>query len=267
MQIVRKVEFIFAFWFTLEILLRLCFAPNKFEYGKSIWNWFDFLAVVPLYLLLVIQTSSNLIMVLNMLRYMRIFRLFKLLYDLQILAKTLQASLNQLFTLVLILCVPAIIFSSIVYYTEQNWGGTEKEKFKDIPNVIWWSIITMTTIGYGDMTPNSFPGKIVGVMSTVVGIVVLSMTASILGTSFQQYYILAITQLKIPPKKPTAVKIGINVSLINHLTSREEIFSKKSSSIKSSDSKDSGYGRSPLLLNDCPENYRIDKSCQYEKMV
>ncbi|XP_047138267.1 potassium voltage-gated channel subfamily C member 1 isoform X2 [Hydra vulgaris] len=211
------------------------------------------------------KPSSSSVMTINVLRYASVIRFFKLLYDLEILGKTLQSSLNQLFTLVFILCIPAIIFSSIAYFAEQTWGEkTQKHTFKDVPNVLWWSIITMTTIGYGDMVPSSFAGKIIGIMSTLVGIVILSVIASILGASFQQNYILAIMQYRNPPKKTSAVKI-INVSLNNYLTGAEEINKRNiNSSLKTFHSNDSGYGKSPLSsLNHYSEEYE-NKFCFYK---
>ncbi|XP_065655976.1 potassium voltage-gated channel protein Shaw isoform X4 [Hydra vulgaris] len=212
------------------------------------------------------KPSSSSVMTINVLRYASVFRFFKLLYDLEILGKTLQSSLNQLFTLVFILCIPAIIFSSIAYFTEQTWGEkTQKLTFKDVPNVLWWSIITMTTIGYGDMVPSSFAGKIIGIMSTLVGIVILSVIASILGASFQQNYILAIMQYRNPPKKTAAVKI-INVSLNNYLAGAKEINKRNiNSSLKTFHSNDSGYGKSPLSsLNHYSEEYENSLFCHYK---
>ncbi|XP_002170543.2 potassium voltage-gated channel subfamily C member 1 isoform X1 [Hydra vulgaris] len=261
----RNIEIVLTVWFTLEIVLRIYFTPNKIHYVKNVWNWFYIFAVVPIYLFLITEPSSSSVMTINVLRYASVIRFFKLLYDLEILGKTLQSSLNQLFTLVFILCIPAIIFSSIAYFAEQTWGEkTQKHTFKDVPNVLWWSIITMTTIGYGDMVPSSFAGKIIGIMSTLVGIVILSVIASILGASFQQNYILAIMQYRNPPKKTSAVKI-INVSLNNYLTGAEEINKRNiNSSLKTFHSNDSGYGKSPLSsLNHYSEEYE-NKFCFYK---
>lgn len=116
----------YSIWFTLEIILRFIFCPNKSEFIKTFSNWVDFIAVIPVYLLLIKPDVPG-FMVLNMIRYTRIFRFFKLLYDLQILGKTLQAGMHQIFISFLILFVPTIIFSSLVYYTEY-YLGSEKSK-------------------------------------------------------------------------------------------------------------------------------------------
>lgn len=225
----------------MEIVIRFMFCPYKQTFMKQPSNWVDLMAVIPVYLL-IFSSRTELIMILNMVRYVRIFRFFMLLYDLHILGKTLQASMNQLFILFLILCVPAVIFSSIVYYTEYYFGG-EKSKidFKDIPTSIWWSVITMTTVGYGRVTPESTPGRIFGALAALIGILILSMTTSVIGSSFQQYYNVARTQMKIPAKNRSMVLLNNKHTLLGLIRQND-----KPASIQSDDSKDSGYGRSPI---------------------
>lgn len=110
---------------------------------------------------------------------------------------------------------------------------------------MWWSVITMTTVGYGRAVPASFTGKIFGALASVIGILIVSMTTSVIGCNFEQYYSVAITQLRIPAKKSTAIKeiLGKN-TLLSQL--HQHAKGVKSDSIKSDDSKDSGYGRSPI---------------------
>lgn len=241
LTVVGFFEIVLTIWFTMEIVIRFMFCPYKQTFMKQPSNWVDLMAVIPVYLL-IFSSRTELIMILNMVRYVRIFRFFMLLYDLHILGKTLQASMNQLFILFLILCVPAVIFSSIVYYTEYYFGG-EKSKidFKDIPTSIWWSVITMTTVGYGRVTPESTPGRIFGALAALIGILILSMTTSVIGSSFQQYYNVARTQMKIPAKNRSMVLLNNKHTLLGLIRQND-----KPASIQSDDSKDSGYGRSPI---------------------
>ena len=140
-EILRGFEILFALWFTLEIVLRLVFCPNKLEYVKTLSNWVDLFAVIPVYMFLLSTDTSQILMMLNMIRYLRVFRLFKLLYDLHILGKTLQASINQLLILLIILMVPTIMFSSFVYHAEV-FGGTAKSKedFSEIQKGLLFTI-------------------------------------------------------------------------------------------------------------------------------
>lgn len=268
-EILRGLEILFALWFTLEIILRLVFCPDKLDYIKTLSNWVDLFAVIPVYLLLLSEDSSQVLMMLNMIRYLRVFRLFKLLYDLHILGKTLQASINQLIILLIILMVPTVMFSSFVYYAE-FLGGTEKSKedFSEIQKGMWWSVITSTTVGYGEVVPESFFGKLIGAAASVIGIIIVSITASVIGCNFEKYYNVAITQLRIPPKNSTAFKE--NVSKNTLLTLLRSHGTDVNSSIKSDDSKDSGYGRSPvpplgIVTEDSP--YHLSNQNHGKKIV
>ena len=239
LNMVTGLEILCTCWFTLEIVLRLIFSPSKLLFIRTLSNWVDLLAVVPVYLFIFMR-ESDAIMILNIVRYVRVFRFFKLLYDLHILGKTLQASTNQLVILLIVLCIPVIVFSSLVYYAEYFFGTEEsKVYFQDIPTALWWAIITMTTIGSITTVPHSWAGQILGGMAAVIGVILLSLTASVIGSSFQNYYNVARTQMKIPAKR-RKIK-GVSKATLRSMTTSE-----KSDSIKSDDSKDSGYGRSPV---------------------
>ncbi|KAK3747541.1 hypothetical protein QZH41_004801 [Actinostola sp. cb2023] len=150
------VDSVLTGWFTLEFILRLMFSPSKLEFALTLQTWVDVCVLIPLYLMLTLERSLT-IDVLNTLRVFRIFRCFKLLYDLQILTKTIKASRHHLMILLFILIIPVIVFSSLVLYSEKYWGNTDPttENFRNVPNSMWWGLITMTTVGYGDMVPAS----------------------------------------------------------------------------------------------------------------
>ena len=235
-------------WFTLEFLLRLVFCPSKLQFAKKLQNWIDLLVIIPLYLLLVFERTT-LIEVLNTTRVVRIFRFFKLLYDLQILGKTVKASRHQLGLLLLILLIPVIIFSSLTLYAEKSWG-TDKSKslFHSLPNSAWWGVITMTTVGYGDIVPQSFAGKVIGGIASICGIIILSTSASVIGSTFSLYYNLAQAQLKIPRKQRNfEVECQSLPTVLACRTSQTD-------SMVISNNSDSGYQRSPNRLQNCDRN-------------
>lgn len=259
-HVTRGFEILFAVWFTIEIILRIIFCPNRTQYLMTATNWFDSMAVIPVYLLYCFPDSkpfpdsSKPFMILNMLRYVRVFRLFKLLYDLHILGRTLKASLYQLMLLVFILFFPTLVFSSFVHYSEKTWGNDfGKSEFNNMPESLWWSVIIMTTVGYGDKAPTSITGRLLGGIAAIIGIILVSMTASILGSSFQQYYNVARAQLKIPHNPHSSVQREDQRTLrdyFRHLTNKDNSNSNNTSkppdNTLSPDSKDSGYGHSPL---------------------
>lgn len=118
--------------------------------------------------------------------------------------------------------------------------------FQNVPNAAWWGIITMTTVGFGDMVPASVVGKIIGGIASICGVIILSTSASVVGSTFSLYYNLAQAQMKIPKKRR---KIDVEFqSLPAVLACRS---SQADSTVTSSDS---GYQRSPNRLQICDRN-------------
>lgn len=174
-------------------------------------NWIDILSVMPFYLrILDPEGGSPIADALLMIRLLRLFRFFRLLYGLQILLHTLKASSYELGLLLLILLIPVILFSSIIYYIERTMDGLHT-KFRSIPESFWWSLITMTTVGYGDMTPKTWVGKIIGGACAICGLLVVALPISIIGSNFNLYYAHAQARLKLPRKR--------NKVLLNSITS------------------------------------------------
>lgn len=145
-------------WFTLEYVIRFVFSPNKWRFFISVLNMIDLVSIIPYYITLPMEDSSNVssIAVLRSVRLVRVFRIFKLSRysrGLQILGHTLKASLRELGLLFFFLCMGVILFSSAVYYAEIS--NEDENQFMSIPHSFWWAIITMTTVGYGDMSPKT----------------------------------------------------------------------------------------------------------------
>lgn len=189
-------------WFTLEFVIRLIFCPRKLQFFKKPMNWIDFGAIVPFYLDLFISESNiKTIVVLRVVRLIRVFRIFKLSrhsYGLQILGHTLKSSCSELFLLAFFLSIGVVIFSSIIYYAEKDIPFT---KFTTIPASFWWAVVTMTTLGYGDMTPESWEGKIVGSLCAISGVLMIALPVPVIVSNFSLYYSHAKARLKLPKRK------------------------------------------------------------------
>lgn len=196
------IDIICVAWFTLEFIIRLIFCPRKVQFFKKPMNWIDFGAIVPFYLDLFISESNiKTIVVLRVVRLIRVFRIFKLSrhsYGLQILGHTLKSSCSELFLLAFFLSIGVVIFSSIIYYAEKD---IPKTKFTTIPESFWWAVVTMTTLGYGDMAPESWEGKIVGSFCAISGVLMIALPVPVIVSNFSLYYSHAKARLKLPRRK------------------------------------------------------------------
>ena len=176
-------------WFTFEYLMRLISSPQKLVFVRSFLNLIDIVAILPYYITLPMQdTKASSFGVLRVIRLVRVFRIFKLSRHsrgLQILGHTLRASLRELGLLIFFLLIGVILFSSAVYYAE---GGETGTHFRSIPDAFWWAVVTMTTVGYGDMRPITVWGKLVGSLCAISGVLTIALPVPVIVSNFNYFY-------------------------------------------------------------------------------
>ncbi|XP_030054721.1 voltage-gated potassium channel regulatory subunit KCNF1 [Microcaecilia unicolor] len=190
-----RIETVCIGWFTLEYVLRLISSPNKLHFVLSFMNIIDVLAILPFYISLILthlgatlMELSNVQQAIQALRIMRIARIFKLARHssgLQTLTYALKNSFKELGLLLMYLAVGIFVFSALGYTMEQSHPDT---LFKSIPQSFWWAIITMTTVGYGDIYPKTTLGKLNAAISFLCGIIAIALPIHPIINNFVKYY-------------------------------------------------------------------------------
>ena len=184
-------------WFTVELLVRFAASPNHLTFFKNIMNLIDLVAIIPYFVTLgtafaengrQVSNQSASLAILRVIRLVRVFRIFKLSRHskgLQILGKTIKASLRELGLLIFFLLICVILFSSAVYFAEAD---TPRTHFLSIPDAFWWAVVTMTTVGYGDMMPISGWGKLVGSLCAIAGVLTIALPVPVIVSNFNYFY-------------------------------------------------------------------------------
>ncbi|KAL3311116.1 Potassium voltage-gated channel subfamily C member 4 [Cichlidogyrus casuarinus] len=136
----------------------------------------------------------------SIIRIMRLFKLTRHIAGLKILVHTFKASLKELTLLVFFLLVFIVIFAALMYYAE-TLQGVDDNNFDSIPIGLWWAIVTMTTVGYGDMTPKSYLGMIVGAMCAITGVLTISLPVPVIVSNFSMFYSHTQARMKLPKQR------------------------------------------------------------------
>ncbi|NXT99183.1 KCNA4 protein, partial [Buphagus erythrorhynchus] len=189
------VETVCIIWFSFEFTVR-CFAcPSKAHFFKNVMNIIDIVSILPYFITLgtdlAQEQGSQQAMsfaILRIIRLVRVFRIFKLSRHskgLQILGHTLRASMRELGLLIFFLFIGVILFSSAVYFAEADEPATH---FQSIPDAFWWAVVTMTTVGYGDMKPITVGGKIVGSLCAIAGVLTIALPVPVIVSNFNYFY-------------------------------------------------------------------------------
>ena len=177
------LEWGFTLLFTLEYLARLCCVRHPWRYATSFFGVIDLLSVLPTYFALLIPETSAFLDI-RILRLLRIFRIFKLtLYiaEYMRLGRALRASGRKILIFLSVVLMAVLILGTVMYVVEGPEHG-----FTSIPMAMYWATVTMTTVGYGDLTPKTELGRLIaafmmllgwGILAVPTGIVTAEMTS------------------------------------------------------------------------------------------
>ncbi|TRY92207.1 hypothetical protein DNTS_023518 [Danionella cerebrum] len=194
------IETTCVIWFTFELFVRFFACPSKSEFSKTIMNIIDIMSIMPYFITLGTELveqqgqehnngqQAMSLAILRVIRLVRVFRIFKLSRHskgLQILGQTLKASMRELGLLIFFLFIGVILFSSAVYFAEAD---EPESHFSSIPDAFWWAVVTMTTVGYGDMRPVTVGGKIVGSLCAIAGVLTIALPVPVIVSNFNYFY-------------------------------------------------------------------------------
>ena len=175
-------EWLFTLLFTVEYIARLIAVDRPLRYARSFFGIVDLIAVLPSYLALFLPELHALIdvRVLRLLRIFRIFRLTEYVSEYQLMGEALLASRRKILVFLVAVLMVALILGTLLYVVEGPEHG-----FNDIPTAVYWAITTITTVGFGDITPKTDIGRLIasvmmllgwGTLAVPTGIVTAEMT-------------------------------------------------------------------------------------------
>lgn len=182
------LEWIFTILFTIEYLLRIYSAPNRRKYATSFLGVIDLLAILPTYIGIFIPGTQHLLII-RILRLLRIFRIFQMGHFVRegsIVANALRASRAKITVFMVFVLIATILMGALMYMVEARYN----EEIQSIPEGIYWAIVTLTTVGYGDTVPVTAFGKFLasivmimgyGIIAVPTGIVTAEISSRVLG--------------------------------------------------------------------------------------
>lgn len=176
-EILRTLEWIITFIFTIEYILRILIIHRPVRYIFSFFGIIDLLSVIPTYLSLFFVGYQSLI-VIRMLRLLRVFRILKLTRYTQAgrtLMRALWASREKISVFLFFILITVVIMGTIMYLIEGETNG-----FSSIPLSIYWAIVTLTTVGYGDISPATPFGQFIASLIMIMGYAVIAVPTGII---------------------------------------------------------------------------------------
>ena len=173
----RLAEWILTVLFTIEYVLRIYSVKKPLNYMRSFYGVIDFIAILPSYLS-IIFSGAQMFMMVRALRLLRVFRVLKLVYymdEARMLARALYASRGKISVFLFFVVLIVMIIGAVMYLVE----GPQNPGFGNIPVSIYWAIVTLTTVGFGDITPQTGLGQLLSAMVMILGYAVLAVPTGI----------------------------------------------------------------------------------------
>ncbi|MDR2872247.1 MAG: ion transporter, partial [Xanthomonadaceae bacterium] len=170
------VEWIFTLLFTAEYVVRLLVVRRPLRYALSVWGIIDLVSILPTYLSVILPGTQSLLVV-RVLRILRLFRILKLTQYMEeggMLMSALWRSRRKIFVFICGVLTVVVIFAALMYLIEGPAHG-----FSNIPTSMYWAIVTMATVGYGDIAPQTAAGRVISSVLILIGYSVIAVPTGI----------------------------------------------------------------------------------------
>eukprot|EP00116_Pleurobrachia_bachei_P001955 sb/3462217/ len=187
-----SMEILVNGFFTVDFLLKFVSWPKPWMFFRNPLNFLDFMAIVPFYMeLIALMTSSGsaggkfvVLRICRTSRVVRIFRFARHNKELLVVMRVVSSASKEFAMLGMLIMVFVLLFGTLLYYCEMGHGS----HFESIPLGCWWAIVTVTTVGYGDLAPKSTIGRLIGSIAVVLGIVILALPMTVIVSKFNESY-------------------------------------------------------------------------------
>ncbi|CAJ0587155.1 unnamed protein product, partial [Mesorhabditis spiculigera] len=263
------VELVCNIWFSAEFFVRILCCPQVTSFIRNPINIIDLIATISFYVDWTLDkalSNRDSVEFFSIIRILRLFKLTQHSLGLKILIATFKASAQELFLLVFFVCLGIVIFAALVYYAERltyNPGN----QFDSIPVGLWWAVITICTIGFGDLVPKTWLGMAVGSVCALMGVLTIALPVPVIVSNFAMFYSHAQARSKLPKKRrrvlqPHEIKpiVGRQTTavLLGQLAPNSNNDGETSSEKDLEDLSDLRVNQEPTETPDVPEKEPID---------
>ncbi|MEM1068904.1 MAG: ion transporter [Planctomycetota bacterium] len=174
LSVFEGIEWFLTILFTIEYGMRLCCVRNPLRYAFSFWGLIDLLSILPTYITHFVGSGSRSFVILRSVRLLRVFRVLKLwrmMDEADELSSAIWRARNKIIVFLVVVLVAVTISGTLMYHIEAltKDGVDEESLFTSIPEAMYWAIVTMTTVGYGDVVPKTAPGKVISAILILLG--------------------------------------------------------------------------------------------------
>ena len=177
--------------FTIEYILRVWSSDHEPQYRHPVWGrlkymvspgaLIDLLAILPFYIARSLGIDLRVLRILRLMRFFRLFRLTAYMRAARLVTNVFRTRINELLLSLVLTLFLIIIASCLVFFAEHE---AQPDKFKSIPATIWWAVVTLTTVGYGDIYPITTLGKVFSATILLAGVAMLALPAGIITSGF-----------------------------------------------------------------------------------